>query len=133
MFCMGDEARVMMTLLLKNAEPGMHSEAALAGLCERMRAELPELAGAGRCCDPELTRRQRRAWDGVAWGAAGLQYGVAGRKVLGGAGGVFSGESASGGAAGGGGLCGANVGGLRGICMRVWGYFRGCWRGILCG
>jgi 23S rRNA (uracil1939-C5)-methyltransferase len=40
---------------------------------------VPELAGAGAELAPELNRRVRRRWDGVAWGSPGLNYEAAGR------------------------------------------------------
>ena len=76
LFCTADESRLQMQLFLRepSADP-----AAFNALCERLHAELPELAGAGAELDPELNRRVRRRWAGLAWGAPGLNYQAAGR------------------------------------------------------
>jgi 23S rRNA (uracil1939-C5)-methyltransferase len=60
-------------------EPGADA-ASFAAWCERIKRAAPELVGAGAELDPELNRRVRRRWAGVAWGAAGVQYAVAGRS-----------------------------------------------------
>ncbi len=65
-----------MTFYLREAS---RDGGSFAGFCERVKAEVPELAGAGAELDPELNRRVRRRWDGVAWGSPGLNYEVAGR------------------------------------------------------
>jgi 23S rRNA (uracil1939-C5)-methyltransferase len=78
LFCLPDESRMQMTLLLR--EPPRREAASFGAMCERLQRELPELAGAGAELDPELSRRVRRIWAGTTWGAAGLAYPVAGRS-----------------------------------------------------
>ena len=77
LFCTADESRLQMTLVLRDAN---RDGGSFPGLCTRLQAALPELAGAGAELDPELNRRVRRRWDGVGWGAPGLNYLVAGRS-----------------------------------------------------
>jgi len=77
LFCAADEGRLQMTLFLREA---MRDAGSFAGFCERVKAEVPELAGAGAELDPELDRRVRRRWDGVEWGSPGLNYVAAGRS-----------------------------------------------------
>lgn len=76
LFCTADESRLQMTLFLRDAN---RDGGSFPGLCERLKATVPELVGAGAELDPELNRRVRRRWDGVGWGAPGLNYEVAGR------------------------------------------------------
>ena len=78
-FTLADESRLQAQFFLRDSEPAHGNPLAFAKFCEGLRARLPELAGAGAELDPELSRRQRRAWDGATWGAAGLNYDVAGR------------------------------------------------------
>ena len=54
--------------------------AGFGGMCERLKAGVPELVGAAAEVDPEMGRTVRRRWEGVSWGAAGLQYEAGGRK-----------------------------------------------------
>ena len=77
LFCSGDETRLQVQFFLR--EPARDA-ASFAGFCERLRGELPELAGAGAELDPELNRRVRRRWAGISWGADGLNYEAAGRS-----------------------------------------------------
>jgi 23S rRNA (uracil1939-C5)-methyltransferase len=72
----GDESRLQMSFFAHDAEAVRRED--FAGFCERVKAAVPELAGAGVEMDPDLTRRARRAWDGASWGAAGLAYEAAG-------------------------------------------------------
>ncbi len=77
LFCTADESRLQVQFYL--SEPGADA-ARFASWCEQIKREVPELVGAGAELDPELNRRTRRRWAGVAWGAAGLNYEVAGRS-----------------------------------------------------
>ncbi len=79
LFCSGDEAKVQMQVFLRNSDVARQKGQGLAAFCERVKASVPELVGAGALLDPELGRRARRAWDGAAWGAEGLSYEAAGR------------------------------------------------------
>lgn len=76
LFCSGDETRLQMTFFLREAN---RDGGSFPGFCGRIQALVPELVGAGAELDPELNRRARRRWDGVAWGAPGLNYEAAGR------------------------------------------------------
>src|ERR1700722_16264508 len=80
LFCRADESRLQVRFLLRNAEAARHDPGIFAAVCERLQAKLPELSGAGAELDPELNRRVRRRWQSAEWGAAGLQYDVAGRS-----------------------------------------------------
>ena len=77
LFCTADEARLQMTLFLRDAN---RDGGSFPGLCTRLQAVAPELVGAGAELDPELNRRVRRRWDGVGWGAPGLNYEAFGRS-----------------------------------------------------
>ena len=79
LFCNADESRLQATFYLRDAE-GVRNQS-FEAVCERLREHLPELMSAGAILDPELNRRTRRKanWTGVAWGAEGLSYPVAGR------------------------------------------------------
>ena len=77
-FCSGDERRLQMQLFLRD-RPSLPGRFNI--LCERLRLEVPELAGAGVVLAPELNRRARKAWAGESWGAEGLLYNVAGRDL----------------------------------------------------
>ncbi len=79
LFCTGDESRLQAMFFLRDAEPARGSPDGFARLCERLRTQVPELAGAGAELHPELNRRVRRSWPGAAWGAAGLHYVCGGR------------------------------------------------------
>ena len=76
LFCTGDESRLQMTFYLREAS---RDGGSFPGFCGRIQAAVPELAGAGAELDQELNRRVRRRWDGLAWGAPGLNYEVSGR------------------------------------------------------
>lgn len=76
LFCAGDESRLQITLFLR--EPSLDA-GSFPGFCAKLQASIPELAGAGAELDPELNRRIRRRWEGVGWGAPGLNYVVDGR------------------------------------------------------
>jgi 23S rRNA (uracil1939-C5)-methyltransferase len=77
LFCAGDETRLQMTFFLRapNLDTG-----SFPGFCGRIQAVVPELVGAGAELDPELNRKVRRRWAGVAWGSPGLNYEVTGRS-----------------------------------------------------
>lgn len=79
LFCLPDESRLLISLFLRDIEPGHRDPASFPALCQRLREHVPELAGAGAELDPDLNRRVRRSWAGVSWGAAGLAYPAAGR------------------------------------------------------
>jgi len=76
LFSNGQESRLQMQFFLR--EP-VADDAGFSALCERLRTAIPELAGAGAELDPALNRRVRRRWNGIAWGAPGLNYEVADR------------------------------------------------------
>ncbi len=88
-FCLPDESRLQLSFLLRDLDPTQRDPASFAAFCERVRAELPELVGAGAELDPDLGRRVRRAWKGATWGAAGLPYPAAGRRYWVGRGAFF--------------------------------------------
>ena len=77
LFCTTDESRLQVTLFLRDAN---RDGGSFPGLCMRLQVAVPELAGAGTELDPELNRRVRRRWDGLAWGASGLNYEADGRS-----------------------------------------------------
>ena len=80
LFCTGDESRLQVLLLLRDAEAARGPADRFGRLCECLRERVPELAGAGAELHPELNRRVRRSWAGAAWGAAGLHYACGGRS-----------------------------------------------------
>jgi 23S rRNA (uracil1939-C5)-methyltransferase len=79
LFCTADESRLQLRFLLREAEAARREPGIFGSVCERIRAQLPELAGAGAELDPDLNRRVRRRWQGAEWGSAGINYKVAGR------------------------------------------------------
>jgi 23S rRNA (uracil1939-C5)-methyltransferase len=78
LFATGDEGRLQMQLFLGSVPPEKGRE--FGAFCERLREEIPELAGVGAMLDPELGRRVRKEWGGASWGAEGLNYAAAGRS-----------------------------------------------------
>jgi 23S rRNA (uracil1939-C5)-methyltransferase len=80
LFCAPDETRLQLQFFLRSGEAAKRESSSFAGFCERIRATVPELSGAGATLDPELNRRARRVWAGTAWGADGLLYPAAGRE-----------------------------------------------------
>lgn len=70
LFATPDETKLQMTLFTRSALNG------LAALCERMKAAVPELVGAGVALLPSTTasRRAQRPRAMAAWGAEGLNY-----------------------------------------------------------
>ena len=80
LLCLPDETRLQAQFFLHDTDPAHGGAGGFARFCDALRVRLPELAGAGAELDPELSRRARRAWAGAAWGAAGLNYPVAGRE-----------------------------------------------------
>ena len=71
-----DDGKLQLQFLVRSGDGGKRESSSFAGLCERIRAVLPELMGAGAVLDPELNRRARKLWPGTAWGAEGLNYPV---------------------------------------------------------
>ncbi|SNT21069.1 23S rRNA m(5)U-1939 methyltransferase [Granulicella rosea] len=80
LFCAPDESRLQIGLFLRDADTARFEKEGFTGFCERVKAAVPELTGAGMKLDPELSRRTRKGWDGANWGAAGLNYDAAGTK-----------------------------------------------------
>ncbi len=89
LFTTPGETRLQLAFFLRSAVGAQQEASSFAGLCERIRLAIPELAGAGASLDPELNRRARRAWAGAAWGAEGLLYPAAGREYWVGRGAFF--------------------------------------------
>ncbi len=91
LFATADEAGLQVLFLLRDAEIARREFGVFAALCERLRARVPELRGAGAMLDPELNRRTRRkaGWDGAAWGANGLNYAAGGKSYWVGRGAFF--------------------------------------------
>jgi 23S rRNA (uracil1939-C5)-methyltransferase len=79
LFTLPDESRIQLQFLLRNADGAIREASSFPGLCHRLQDAIPQLAGAGATLDPDLSRRSRRKWQGVAWGAEGLTYPAAGR------------------------------------------------------
>ncbi|ADW70496.1 class I SAM-dependent RNA methyltransferase [Granulicella tundricola] len=79
-FISPNEERLQIQFFLRNAEDANQKGQNFAAFCDRLKAALPELAGASAQMDPELSRRTRRTWPGVTWGTAGLSYAVGERK-----------------------------------------------------
>ena len=80
LFCTPEESKLQLQFFLRSAEAGKRETSSFTGLCQRLKAAIPELTGAGAALDPELNRRARRAWPGASWGAAGLTYAASGRS-----------------------------------------------------
>ena len=76
LFCTPDEGKLQLQFLVRTGDGGRRESSSFAGLCERIKAVLPELTGAGAVLDPELNRRARKLWAGTTWGAKGLNYPV---------------------------------------------------------
>lgn len=79
LFILPDESRLQLHFFLNSAEAGKREASSFSGLCERIRAAGLPLTGASATLDPDLGRRDRRAWPGITWGAAGVSYAAAGR------------------------------------------------------
>lgn len=73
-----DESRLQLTIYVRSAEAARREAATFSTLCETLRNALPSLAGVGASLDPDRSRRERRLWSGVGWGATGLTYRVNG-------------------------------------------------------
>jgi 23S rRNA (uracil1939-C5)-methyltransferase len=71
---LGEPAKVQICFFLADSEAARRQP--FAELCERLKALLPELAGASAEIDPEAGRRLRRSWPGAKWSADGLVYSV---------------------------------------------------------
>ena len=80
LFTLPDESKLQLGFFLRSADAGKRESSSFAGLCDRIRANVVQLTGASAALDPELSRRDRRAWSGTSWGAAGLSYPAAGRS-----------------------------------------------------
>lgn len=76
-FTNGDETKLQMTVFVRKPLPS-----GFDALCERLRAEVPELAGAGVSIlakeSAGKSRRTERPTAGARWGADGLLYTAAG-------------------------------------------------------
>ena len=83
------ETRLQLAFFLRSGRGAQQEASSFAGLCERLRVVIPELVGAGASLDPELNRRERRAWAGTGWGADGMLYPAAGREYWVGRGAFF--------------------------------------------
>ena len=79
LFTSADESKIQVQFFVRTPGGALHESSSFPGLCERLRAAVPALAGASALLDPELNRRARRAWSGVSWGAEGLVYHAADR------------------------------------------------------
>lgn len=79
LFCDGDENRLQVQLYLREAGTAVREQGGFSVFCEELRKFVPELAGAAAQLAPELSRRTRRSWVGVAWGSNGIRYDVAGQ------------------------------------------------------
>ena len=69
-----------MVFFVRDVDAAKRMAAEFWRVCEGLKARIPELAGAAAEVDPEMSRGVRRRWQGVCWGAAGLNYEAAGRK-----------------------------------------------------
>jgi 23S rRNA (uracil1939-C5)-methyltransferase len=78
-FCLPDQSQLQAQFFLRVPGPAHGDATAFPRFCDRLRTVLPELHGAGAEPDPELSRRSRRAFTDLEWGAPGLAYPVAGR------------------------------------------------------
>jgi 23S rRNA (uracil1939-C5)-methyltransferase len=89
LFATGDETRLQAQLFLRSAAAPREQGYGFEEFCGRLKGAIPELVGAGVEVDPELGRRERKAWGGASWGAAGLAYEVARRSYWVGRGAFF--------------------------------------------
>lgn len=102
LFATGDERRLQMTVFTRSGgsekSDGRRREAVserqFEVLCEGVRAEVPELVGAGVMVLPAVrlgagSRPAQRSRAGVSWGATGLSYGAVGRSYWVSRGGFF--------------------------------------------
>jgi len=86
LFCSADETRLQILFFLNDADTARREPAAFAQLCDRLRALVPQLAGAGAQLLPGLNRgsrgkaRRNARWDGAAWASDGLAY-SAGERI----------------------------------------------------
>jgi 23S rRNA (uracil1939-C5)-methyltransferase len=78
LFSTQEETRLQATFYVGDAGVARQESGSFAGMCEQLRGIVPELVGAGLVLDPELGRRERRAWKPQAWGAPGLTLKVSG-------------------------------------------------------
>ena len=80
LFATADESRLQLTLFLRMAQKNLSNRAAadFTVLCESLRAQIPELVGAGIAFLPPAARSRRieQPRSGPAWGSPGLSYSV---------------------------------------------------------
>ncbi len=80
LFTTADESRLQFTLFLRTAQKGAAEKlgADFAALCDALRADIPELAGAGIAMLPaaQRSRRVEQPRPGPVWGAPGINYAV---------------------------------------------------------
>lgn len=76
LFTNADESKLQLTFYVSSAEAGKRAAGTFGTLCETLRNAVPSLAGAEASLDPDHSRRERRLWAGIMWGAAGLSYSV---------------------------------------------------------
>ena len=81
LFCAPDESKLQLQFFLRSADGGRREAFSFDDLCKRLQGAVPELVGAGASLDPDLNRRARRLWQGLAWGADGLNYPVTNPEV----------------------------------------------------
>jgi 23S rRNA (uracil1939-C5)-methyltransferase len=78
LFTTADESRLQFTLFLRTPQknPPTRTAADFAALCDSLRAQIPELAGAGIALLPSASRSRRieQPRPGPAWGSPGLNY-----------------------------------------------------------
>ena len=73
LFTTAAEDRLQMQLIHDESDPGNNG---FTAFCLRVQQAVPELVGAGTAPAADSARRNRRRWEGAAWGAAGLGYSV---------------------------------------------------------
>jgi 23S rRNA (uracil1939-C5)-methyltransferase len=77
LFANADESKLLVNLFVRK-----QASARFVDLCERLKAVVPQLSGAGVAIlakdSAQRSRRMERPTAGVSWGATGLQYRVAG-------------------------------------------------------
>ncbi|HWG17260.1 MAG TPA: hypothetical protein VN678_05325 [Acidobacteriaceae bacterium] len=78
LFTTADESKLQITLFLRTPQknPPNRTAADFAVLCESLRAQVPELTGAGIALLPSVTRSRRieQPRPGPVWGPPGLNY-----------------------------------------------------------
>lgn len=82
LFTTADELRLQLSFYLRTAlkNPPAKQATAFAALCEALRAQIPELSGAGIFYLPphsaERSRRNEQPRSGPVWGAPGMNYAI---------------------------------------------------------